>query len=92
MPLGQSEYAKIIRLLKTWREQAGLTQQVLAARLSKSQSFVAKYESGRRSLDIAETFLVLKALRKAPKDALEEIYEANPSFGPFPVRYRERPR
>lgn len=90
--LGAAEYGRIVRQLKVWRHQAALTQEVLATRLKKPQSFVAKYESGTRILDIAEFLLVLKALRKAPKDAFEEIYGANRSFGPFPVRFRERPR
>jgi transcriptional regulator with XRE-family HTH domain len=91
-PLGAAEYARIIGQLKAWRQQSGLTQEVVAFRLKKPQSFVAKYESGERNLGVAECLLVLKALRKAPKDALAEIYHANPSFGPFAVRFRERPR
>lgn len=91
-PLGKTENARIARLLKTWRQQTGLTQQEVAFRLKKAQSFVAKYESAKRGLDVAEFLLVLKALRQAPKEALERIYEANPSFGDFGVRFRQRPR
>jgi ribosome-binding protein aMBF1 (putative translation factor) len=37
------------------RKKAGLTQQELAARLSRPQSFVAKYEGGERILPRAVT-------------------------------------
>lgn len=36
------------------REAAGLTQAELAARLGRPQSFVSKYESGERRLDVVE--------------------------------------
>ena len=90
--LGAAENKRIVQLLKTWREQIGLTQQEVAFRLKKPQSFVAKYESGKRSLDVAEFMFLLKALGLPPKDALEQIYERNASFGPFGVRFRQRPR
>lgn len=36
------------------RKEAGLTQQELADKLGKPQSFVAKYEGGERRLDVVE--------------------------------------
>lgn len=36
------------------RIDAGLTQQKLAGRLGRHQSFVAKYENGERRLDVVE--------------------------------------
>lgn len=36
------------------RKAAGLTQQGLADRLGKPQSFVAKFEAGERRLDVVE--------------------------------------
>ena len=39
-------------LLVAARNKAGLTQQKLAKRLGKHQSFVAKYEGGERRLDV----------------------------------------
>ena len=41
-------------LLKEIRREASLTQVELAAVLEQSQSFVSKYESGERILDILE--------------------------------------
>lgn len=49
-------------LLRKVRVEAGLTQQVLARRLCLPQSFVSKYESGERMLDVIELRYVCKAL------------------------------
>lgn len=40
--------------LKDIRQQAGLTQQELARRLDKPQSYISKYENGERRLDYLE--------------------------------------
>jgi len=49
-------------LLKRLRKQKGLNQAQLAAQLGKPQSFVSKYESGERRLDILELRQVCWAL------------------------------
>ena len=49
-----ADYAAFCALLAEARTTAGLTQHSLAKRLRKPQSFVAKYESGERRLDILE--------------------------------------
>lgn len=41
-------------LLRQTREESGLRQAELASRLGKPQSFVSKYESGERRLDLVE--------------------------------------
>ena len=43
-------------LLRELRENMGLTQVELAARLKVTQSFVSKYESGERRLDFIEVY------------------------------------
>lgn len=50
------------QILKAARLHAGLTQQSLADRLGVAQSFVSKYESGERRLDIIELQDVCKAI------------------------------
>lgn len=56
------EQTALRRILRHLREGAGLTQQDLASRLAKPQSFVSKYEAGARRLDILETRRICSAL------------------------------
>ena len=54
---------KILRaLLKQLRTNAQLTQTDLARKLKQPQSFVSKYESGERRLDLIELRNICKAL------------------------------
>lgn len=47
-------WAQLLRLLREARLEAGLRQTDLAKALGQSQSFVSKYESGERRLDLIE--------------------------------------
>ncbi len=49
-------------LLREVRQEAGLRQVDLAKRLHKPQSFVSRYESGERILDLPELRCVCHAL------------------------------
>jgi transcriptional regulator with XRE-family HTH domain len=49
-------------MLRQAREDAGLRQVDLAARLKRSQSYVTKYEAGERRLDLYELGAVCGAL------------------------------
>lgn len=51
----------LLELLRQIRTEAGLRQRALAARLGKPQSFVSKYETGERRLDILELRAVCRA-------------------------------
>lgn len=53
------------QLLKA-RKTAGLTQQQVADRLKKPQSFVAKVEAGERRLDLIEFLQFTRALGADP--------------------------
>jgi transcriptional regulator with XRE-family HTH domain len=48
------------------RKAAGLTQQALAVRLKKPQSFVAKYEGGERRLDVVEFVAISRVIGADP--------------------------
>jgi len=48
------DYKEIINRLKQARIDAGLSQQAVADKLGKPQSYVSKIESGERRLDVAE--------------------------------------
>jgi transcriptional regulator with XRE-family HTH domain len=49
-------------LLRQLRQDANLRQQDLAERLNQPQSFVSKYESGERRLDLVELHEICTAL------------------------------
>lgn len=53
-------------LMTKARKDAGLTQQALAKRLGKPQSFIAKYEGGERRLDVLEFLEVARAIKVDP--------------------------
>ena len=48
------DYKKVIEKLKQARTDAGLTQEQVAEKLGKPQSYVSKSEAGERRLDITE--------------------------------------
>jgi transcriptional regulator with XRE-family HTH domain len=51
---GSPEQRRLRALLRQIRAEAGLKQADLAKKLKQSQSFVSKYESGERRLDLLE--------------------------------------
>ncbi len=53
---------KLCELLRRIRVDAGLRQVDLAKRLRQPQSFVSKYESGQRRLDLVELRQVCEAI------------------------------
>jgi transcriptional regulator with XRE-family HTH domain len=55
------------------RNDAGLTQVQVAAALKRPQSFVSKYESGERNLDVVEFVTVCRALRVNACQVLEAV-------------------
>ena len=50
------------KLLREIRMEAGLTQEELARKLDRKQSFVSKYEIGERRLDLVEISQICRAL------------------------------
>ena len=72
----QEEYSSLLSLLRQIRLDANMRQVDLAERLGQPQSFVSKYESGERRLDILE----LRSLCKA----------AGITLGQFVSRLEER--
>lgn len=55
-------HRKLCELLKVQRKAAGLTQTVVAKRLAKPPSYVAKYEAGDRRLDVLEYMDIATAI------------------------------
>ena len=55
------QYNAFLKLIIAARQTSELTQQELANKLNKPQSYVSKYERGERRLDVVE-FLALAEL------------------------------
>jgi transcriptional regulator with XRE-family HTH domain len=64
--LHSPDQAAFCELMVGARKAAGLTQQALALRLKKPQSFVAKYEGGERRVDVVEFIAIAQALGADP--------------------------
>jgi transcriptional regulator with XRE-family HTH domain len=70
-----SEHIALRELLVAARKAAGLTQQEVARRLNRPQSFVAKYEGGERRLDVIEFIAVSRALEKDPARIFKQLVD-----------------
>lgn len=66
-------YKELCAQLVAARHAAGLTQQQLANKLGKTQSFVAKFEGGERRLDVVEFLEIARALKVHSGDVLAGI-------------------
>lgn len=67
------EYRAFMDGLTAARKRQGLTQQAVAELLGKPQSFVSKYESGERRLDVVEFIQIAKVLGEDPVHLLREM-------------------
>lgn len=67
------EHRALCDLLVAVRHKAGLTQQDVAKRLKRPQSFVAKYEGGERRIDLIEFVAVAAALNIDPAKLFREF-------------------
>ena len=68
------DYRDLIpHVLREARLKAGLTQQQLADRLGRPQTFVAKAESSRRRVDVLEFVEWAEALKVNPSQMIDEV-------------------
>jgi transcriptional regulator with XRE-family HTH domain len=74
-------YNLFTELMVQARKDAGLTQQQLADRLGKPQSFVAKYETGERRLDLVEFLEITGALAGDPVKIINALEETRTADG-----------
>ncbi|WP_280176929.1 helix-turn-helix domain-containing protein [Roseibium aquae] len=58
------------------RKRSGLTQQDVADRLGKPQSYVAKVEGGERRLDVVEFVALAKAIGENPTELFDRLLAA----------------
>lgn len=74
----RSRYAQqrhLQSLLRESRKKAGLRQQDVADRLGEPQSFVSKYETGERRLDLSELAAVCEVLGIKLSDFVARLEE-----------------
>jgi len=71
--IGTAEQKKLLALLRQIRLDAGLRQADLAKRVKQPQSYVSKYESGERRLDLLELRQVCLAVGIRLEDFVEEF-------------------
>lgn len=66
----------LIAELVAARKAAGMTQQELATKLGRPQSFVAKYENGERRLDVIEFLMIAEILGARMRGVLSRVSKA----------------
>lgn len=71
-----AERASYLTLLRSMRQEAGYTQAGLSERLGQYRSYVGKYETGQRMLDVVELHQVCKAFRMTLADFSERLEAA----------------
>jgi transcriptional regulator with XRE-family HTH domain len=71
--LHTERHRKLRELLIKKRRAAGLTQIVLAQRLGKPPSYVAKYELGKRRLDVLESMDIAGAIGFDPSEVIRSL-------------------
>ncbi|PIW29645.1 MAG: XRE family transcriptional regulator [Rhodospirillales bacterium CG15_BIG_FIL_POST_REV_8_21_14_020_66_15] len=65
------KHERFCTLLVEARKASGMTQQDVAAKLGKPQSYVSKYETGERRLDVIEFLEVAKVVGFSPDQFLK---------------------
>jgi transcriptional regulator with XRE-family HTH domain len=77
-----SDQAVFCELMVGARKAAGLTQQALARRLKRPQSFVAKYEGGERRLDVVEFITITRVLGADPLKLMTTLLNSGKGNSP----------
>lgn len=64
-------YKTLLQALIQARKDAGITQVELAARIGRRQTFVSKYETEERRLDVAEYIAIARAVGAEPYELMQ---------------------
>ena len=75
------EWEALCAILKCERESKGLTQKELSKLLRQPQSFVSKFESGQRKLDLRQFILYVEALKSDPSEVFGSVLKAIKTAG-----------
>lgn len=70
------DYMLFLQLVRNARKRSGLTQEDVANRLGKTQSFISKCERGERRLDIVDVRDFCKAIGLTLPEFVGEFEEA----------------
>ena len=76
--LSSDAYVAFVDALVAVRQERGINQQELAARLGKLQSFVSKNERRQRRIDVVEFIAIAEALGLGAPDLLARLRAALP--------------
>lgn len=87
-----SKYDQFRMLMVEARKMAGLSQQALAKRLARLQSYVSKYERGERRLDIIEFLEVSNAVGIDPVEFLRKLTGEIASGHEWPHKLQRKAR
>lgn len=72
-PTLDSRHQDIATLLIQLRKERDWLQKDLADRMRRSQTFVSKYETGLRRLDVIELLDILRALDADPHEFVDQV-------------------
>lgn len=72
--LHTDEHRRLVEALAEARRRAGITQYELADRLQVDQSYVSKYESGRRRIDVVEFMRIVAAIGANPTQIVKMVW------------------
>lgn len=64
-------YKALLQALIQARKDASITQVELAARIGRRQTFVSKYETEERRLDVAEFIAIARAIGAEPFELMQ---------------------
>ena len=70
------QHQALLDLLVTVRKEAKLTQAIVAERLGRPQSYMAKVENGERRLDVVEFVALVGALGDEPREVFARFLDA----------------
>jgi transcriptional regulator with XRE-family HTH domain len=63
----QALYDRFLEKLTSAREEAGLTQREVSARMGRAHSFLSKCETGERSIEVFELIQLAQIYNKPPQ-------------------------
>ena len=69
-------YRLFLELLIKARKDAGVTQEQMAKRLNRPQSFISKCENGERRLDVIELLQFLQSIGVEPINFLKTLLKS----------------